>query len=292
MSTIKDHSRASGESIRGLHAGRRRRDASSHWRDRQRQIRGRDAANCRAGRRRRSSEVRVAKLRVQLPHVWSRHAGRSDGRHAERRAIRDPAPLRHPLVTATATVSMALGIGLNSVLFMYLDASSTGRCRCPTPTASWRSAPPAPMSAIAACRIPTTATCASGCRRSTASWRTAASATASRARATMPASARRHARQRQFLQCPRRHAGGRTAVRGRRGAAGQDAVVVLSHDFWRSTLGGDPNRRRRRGLDQRPAAHRRRCRRGDVYRMDAIVRPAFYVPASLGARLAAATAIR
>ena len=175
--------------------------------------------------------------------------------------------LRHPLVTATATVSMALGIGLNSVLFMYLDAYFYRPL--PVPDAE---------------RVVALSAASADVRDRSLSYpnyrdlrerlQAFDGVVAHRRVSYSFARSRDHAREMRVGMLVSDNfftALGVTPAAGRLFAdaearPGQDAVVVLSYDFWRSTLGGDPRPRRRRGLDQRPAANRRRCRRGDVYR--------------------------
>ena len=196
---------------------------------------------------------------------------------------------RHPLVTATATLSMALGIGLNSVLFMYLDAYFYRPL--PVPDAD---------------RVVALSAASADVRDRSLSYpnyrdlrerlQAFDGVVAHRRVSYSFARSRDHAREMRVGMLVSDNffsALGVTPAAGRLFAdaearPGQDAVVVLSHDFWRSTLGGDPDL-----VD------------GDVWinglpltvvgvaaetftGMDAIVRPAFYVPAPLGARLAAA----
>ena len=195
--------------------------------------------------------------------------------------------LRHPLVTATATVSMALGIGLNSVLFMYLDAYFYRPL--PVPDAD---------------RVVALSAASADVRDRSLSYpnyrdlrerlQAFDGVVAHRRVSYSFARSRDNAREMRVGMLVSDNffsALGVTPAAGRLFAdaearPGQDAVVVLSHDFWRSTLGGDPDLVGDEvwinGLPLTVVGVAAETFTG----MDAIVRPAFYVPAPLGARLA------
>ena len=196
--------------------------------------------------------------------------------------------LRHPLVTATATVSMALGVGLNSVLFMYLDAYFYRPL--PVPDAD---------------RVVALSAASADIRDRSLSYpdyrdlrerlQAFDGVVAHRRVGYSFARSRDNAREMRLGMLVSDNffsALGVTPAAGRLFAAaetrpGQDAVVVLSQDFWRSTLGGDPDLVGDEvwinGLPLTVIGVAAEMFTG----MDAIVRPAFYVPAPLGARLAA-----
>jgi macrolide transport system ATP-binding/permease protein len=196
--------------------------------------------------------------------------------------------LRHPLVTATATVSMALGIGLNSVLFMYLDAYFYRPL--PVPDAD---------------RVVALSAASADVRDRSLSYpnyrdlrerlQAFDGVVAHRRVSYSFARSRDHAREMRVGMLVSDNffsALGVTPAAGRLFAdvearPGQDAVVVLSHNFWRSTLGGDPDvvggEVWINGLPLTVVGVAAEMFTG----MDAIVRPAFYVPAPLGARLTA-----
>ena len=91
-----------------------------------------------------------------------------------------------------------------------------------------------------------------------------------------------------FLQCPRRHAGGRdgcsrTPRRGRDRSRWSSSATTSGA----ARSAPIPTSSATRSGSTGPAADRRGVAAGMFTGMDAIVRPAFYVPAPLGARLAA-----